>query len=187
MVGLGDLPGGGFFSEAYDVSADGSVVVGRSAASDGRINYRAFRWTANTGMNALPDGNANVGPTRTAEAVSGDGSVIVGGAWGTDTAFAWDSFHGTRSIRELLITQGVDLTGWELGIASGVSQDGGTIVGLGVNPDRLQQPWMARLDAGTFIPEPSSIALSAAGVVACLASLRHLIPRWIAWNGRALF
>ena len=30
MVGLGDLPGGGFGSEAFDVNADGSVVVGMS-------------------------------------------------------------------------------------------------------------------------------------------------------------
>jgi probable HAF family extracellular repeat protein len=30
MIGLGDLPGGGFRSVAYGVSADGSVIVGQA-------------------------------------------------------------------------------------------------------------------------------------------------------------
>ncbi len=41
MTGLGDLPGGGFFSFAIGVSADGSVVVGRSDSSNGT---EAFIW-----------------------------------------------------------------------------------------------------------------------------------------------
>ena len=31
MVGLGDLPGGDFYSDAWDVSADGSTIVGASS------------------------------------------------------------------------------------------------------------------------------------------------------------
>ena len=33
FMGLGDLPGGSTFSQAFAVSADGSVVVGRSLSS----------------------------------------------------------------------------------------------------------------------------------------------------------
>ena len=41
--GLGDLPGGGFWSNAVGVSADGSVVVGFSDSSASDIG-EAFRW-----------------------------------------------------------------------------------------------------------------------------------------------
>lgn len=65
MVNIGTLPGASG-SIANAVSADGSVVVG---ISDG-----AFRWTARTGMKALPGG-------ASALAVSADGSVVVGNGW----------------------------------------------------------------------------------------------------------
>lgn len=49
MQDLGTL--GGLESAAYDVSADGSVVVGDATISGGQT--RAFRWTASTGMQNL--------------------------------------------------------------------------------------------------------------------------------------
>ncbi len=36
FMGLGDLPGGGFFSGASDVSADGSVVLGLGNSAAGQ-------------------------------------------------------------------------------------------------------------------------------------------------------
>ncbi len=76
FVGLGDLPGGGEFSEARDVSSDGSVVVGtsRSAAQPGG---EAFRWTAQDGMQGLGS-LASTSPFSEAMAVSADGGTIVG-------------------------------------------------------------------------------------------------------------
>lgn len=81
---LGYLPGGSFFfSEAYSVSADGSVVVG----------------------------------------VSGN------------EAFIWDSANGMRSLQTVLTSDfGLDLAGWHLRGATGISADGQTIVGYGNNP-----------------------------------------------------
>jgi uncharacterized membrane protein len=160
MVGLGDLPGGGFFSEAYGVSADGLVVVGRSAGRN-PFTYSAFRWTAQTGMVEIPPISGNL-LTVTAEAISGDGNVIVGGTVGGDHAFVWDQFHGTRDLNSLLVEQGVDLGGWTLRIARGVSYDGLTITVEGLPPDRQRfQPCLVTLDPGTFIPEPSSLTLCA--------------------------
>jgi uncharacterized membrane protein len=43
MVGLGVLPGGEVISSAFDVSADGSFVVGLSVTDGG---YEAFVWDA---------------------------------------------------------------------------------------------------------------------------------------------
>jgi probable HAF family extracellular repeat protein len=164
MVPLGDLPGGQFYSEAFDVSADGSVVVGRSIVA-GPLGFRAFRWTEGTGMVQLPPlGSINF---EGAEGVSGDGRVIVGAG-----AFVWDEFHGTRSLRQILMDQGVDLNGWQLHVARAASFDGLTIVGFGRGPGPVDEAWIARLDPGTFIPEPTSISLLAAALVAllCFAS-----------------
>ena len=73
MVGLGDLPGGDFFSEAFAISADGSTIVGRS--QNGPHNFGAFRWTADEGMVGLSD--FAIANSRSND-VSADGSVIVG-------------------------------------------------------------------------------------------------------------
>src|SRR5262245_50317469 len=48
---LGTLGGGS--SQAYEVSSNGSVIVGYASNASG--SYRAFRWTAATGMQDLGD------------------------------------------------------------------------------------------------------------------------------------
>ncbi len=85
---LGDLPGGPVFSVAHAVSADGSVVVGRSAVGGAipRGDDRAFVWDAAHGMRDLKTlltalGADLDGWTRTAARdVSDDGLTIVGSA-----------------------------------------------------------------------------------------------------------
>jgi probable HAF family extracellular repeat protein len=62
------------WSWAYGVSADGSVVVGRSYNAAGQ--WRAFRWTASGGMQDL---GTLGGSESEAYGVSADGSVVVGG------------------------------------------------------------------------------------------------------------
>ena len=52
MVGLGDLPGGGFNSAALGISADGSVVVGTATSA---LGFEAYRWTSVHGMQNLRD------------------------------------------------------------------------------------------------------------------------------------
>ncbi|PHQ88682.1 MAG: HAF repeat/PEP-CTERM domain-containing protein, partial [Sulfurimonas sp.] len=52
LVGLGDLAGGSFFSRAFSVSSDGSVVVGESTSASG---LEAFRWTQTGGIVGLGD------------------------------------------------------------------------------------------------------------------------------------
>jgi probable HAF family extracellular repeat protein len=146
MVGLGDFPGGIFFSQANGVSADGSVVVGESSSAAG---FEAFRWTEATGMVGLGD---LPGGDFSSEAlgVSADGSVIVGvsnTASGSE-AFLWDAANGMRNLRDVLISQGADLSGWNLGSATGVAvaPDGTiTVVGNGTNPaGRTPAAWLAR-------------------------------------------
>jgi probable HAF family extracellular repeat protein len=90
FTGLGDLPGGAFSSEAFAISADGKVVVGRSAVFFGQ--EEAFRWTASGGMVGL--GNLPGGASTTAYAASADGSTVVGRSGWQSTAIVWTEATG---------------------------------------------------------------------------------------------
>src|SRR5207237_10190591 len=76
MVGLGDLPGGAFNSQAYHVSSDGKVIVGYS--SDALNREQAFRWTQAGGLVPLGFASANPDEWSQAHAVSGNGDLVVG-------------------------------------------------------------------------------------------------------------
>lgn len=158
MVGLDDLSGGDFFSDAYAMSPDGTIIVGRSRSGSG---MEAFRWTEAEGMvglGDLPGGDFG----SVANAVCADGSTIVG--YGTTdelwsyATFVWDETNGMRDLQEVLETDyELDLTGWHLQWATGISADGLTIAGSGYNPDGHEEAFIAR------IPEPASLSLLALG------------------------
>jgi len=127
FVSLGDLPGGNFNSRAYGVSADGSVVVGRSVSANGP---EAARWQNGTmtGLGDLPGGNVNMPGgnfNSLAYGVSADGSVVVG--YGTSAngieAARWQ--NGTMTGLGDLPGRGF------LSVAHGVSADGSVVVGYG--------------------------------------------------------
>ena len=99
-----------------------------------------------------------------AHGVSADGSVIVGGATTPQIsrkAFRWDATNGMQIIAELLVSEGIDLTGWQLQEANGVSADGSTIVGFGINPDGFTEAWVANISAA---PDPNSSPIANAGI-----------------------
>ena len=142
--GLGDLPGGPIWSDASDISADGSTVLGRSDAAGGLFTYV---WTRQAGMQ----------PIATSEqhgwAISGDGSVVAGGGFvdGHMQAFRWTAETGVLGLGDLpgggfsstargisdggqvIVGESVSDNGWE---AFRWTEDGG-MVGLGSLPG----PW----------------------------------------------
>jgi probable HAF family extracellular repeat protein len=144
MVGLGDLPGGLFHSIAYAVSADGSVITGYSIPPSGA--HAAFRWSAATGMQplgALPCDTWSIG-----RAVSGDGAIVVGDPQISrgGCVFIWDSSRGLRDLQQVLSADyRLDLIGWRLDRATGISHDGTVIVGYGRNPAGATEAWLADL------------------------------------------
>jgi probable HAF family extracellular repeat protein len=117
-VWLGTLSDGGE-SEAWGVSADGSVVVGWAYNAAGQ--RRAFRWTATRGMQDL--GTLPGGRESEALGVSADGSVVVGSARnaaGNARAFRWTAEGGMQDLGTL---------GGDYSWATGVSADGSVVVG----------------------------------------------------------
>jgi probable HAF family extracellular repeat protein len=125
---LGDLPGAGFQSEAFGVSGDGSVVVGRSLSEvGGQTGVQAFRWTSADGMVGLGDLSPATPLASDAVGVSGDGSVVVGRAFGPCCyrPYRWTASGGMVDLGTLYSTNS-DRIGDG---AKGVSADGSVVVG----------------------------------------------------------
>jgi probable HAF family extracellular repeat protein len=136
MQDLGTL--GGSESEAYGVSADGSVVVGRARNAAGR--WRAFRWTAAEGMRDL--GTLPGGSWSEAYGVSADGSVVVGradNAAGKGHAFRWTAVGRMQNLGAL---------GGSESVAYGVSADGSVVVGWARNAEERRRAFRWTTAAG---------------------------------------
>ncbi len=141
MTMLGMRPNGETSTQACAVSANGAVIVGTSALD-------AVFWSAGAPV-ALGHLPGYLGNTDSAYAVSADGGVIVGAAdagssdfYSTD-AFIWDG--QMQMLQDVLTNRyGLDLTGWRLVNARGVSADGMTIVGTGYHYSRMEG-YIARL------------------------------------------
>lgn len=149
MVGLGWLTGYSA-SNAYGVSADGSTVVG---ICYGVARSPAFRWKDGvmTDLGGLTADDHS--STAYATATSSDGWRVVGrvqGRFSGDEAFLWDPVFGMRRIADVLTDDyGVDLKGWELLEAFGMSDDGQTIVGTARNPDGNLEGFVATIPSWT--------------------------------------
>jgi len=135
------LPGaaGARIGRPNALSADGSVVVSGGTLGVPGPGTQGFR---------VADGQAvSLGGIFGSypAAISADGSRVVGTRWAGDqnAAFIWDEAHGMRNLQDVLVNDfGMDLSGWNLGIASGISADGRTIVGGGSGP-RGGEAWLA--------------------------------------------
>ncbi len=157
MQGLAPAAG---YDAAYarGISGDGSVIVGESYHTS-LAGGEAVRWVDGgvaEGLGTLP-GTQFAAPYAT----SGDGSVIVGEA-GVDIPFLWTQPAGMRPLVDVFTDAGLDFTGWEIEIVRDISDDGNSIVGWGVNPDGVEEGWIARL---TTVPEPSGVVLAALGLL----------------------
>lgn len=114
---LGYLPGHNV-SVPYEVSADGSVIVGESYNTSDLFNTeRGFRWTAATGMVNL--GVVGTATGSRAFGVSDDGSIVAGALQkpSNSDAFRWTAAGGMVEMPFMYN-------------ATGVSGDGNTIIGI---------------------------------------------------------
>jgi uncharacterized membrane protein len=177
MQGLGYLPGNQY-SRAVATSGDGLMVVGSSSgfsSSLGGFNNTAFRWTETGGMQSLGDLPGGLFDSSSF-GISRDGSAVVGSSTSANgvEAFIWTQATGMQSVKTLLTIAGLDLTGWDLNVATDLSDDGLSIVGVGRNPNGGLDTWVARLDATptpTAVPETTPITPLLAGLAALGISL----------------
>ena len=147
------------FAEA--LSGDGSVVAFGADSGDGTPQL-AFRWDA-------VNGSANLGMLAGFEScytssLSRDGALILGvciQSLVNPATFVWDAQNGMRDLRDALIGDGNDLTGWELPFAPLLTPDGRILVGSGAHTDHTEA-WIA--------PEASA-AGEALAAFACLGLL----------------
>lgn len=130
---------------AMSVTADGSMATGRYGSGTTRL---ALLWSSTDGPAGLP----SPAGTDTAHGwdLSADGSVVVGHAErvgdGEPVATIWIDDVGQFVLQELLQQRfGVELPGWTLTKASGVSDDGLVIVGEGRSPDAEREAWRVEL------------------------------------------
>lgn len=149
--GFVDAPEGRYsldiFNRPRAISGDGSVVVGSDVVAP-------FRWTRDTGLRFLTEERT----PGIAFAISGDGTVIVG--QNLSEPFIWTAKSGMIDIKSRLADEGVDISGWDLQTAVGVSDDGTTIIGNGLNPDGVREAWIATISP---VPEVEVWALMIVG------------------------
>ncbi|MFZ2652566.1 MAG: hypothetical protein WA210_20890 [Burkholderiaceae bacterium] len=137
----------GLGGAANAVSADGRTVVGTvfgpeaMAARwiDGAVLGLGYLGTVSViseGLGVSADGNVAVGYAR-----------LISGAGPPTTAFVWTPARGMRSLENLLRNEyGLDLANRQLDGATGVSNDGRTIVGNGFNPSGFPEGWVVKLN-----------------------------------------
>jgi len=149
---IGDLPGSSYYSEARAISPEGDMIVGASKSLvdvGGQLIGAEvpIYWTEASGIVRL-----GTWTNGYATDISQAKIVIVGygnPSLGADGAFRWTPATGTRSIRELLLAEGIDVAaqGWDLAtnLPTAVSADGHIIVGTGKNPSGRNEPWLVEL------------------------------------------
>lgn len=164
LILLGDLrpTPGPPNSVAKAVTRDGLIVVGNGYGAS------PFIWDAEGGMRALatvPPGIFN----SAAYAASADASVVVGQA-STDRgseAMIWTESGGMELLSVTLSTMGIDLDGWSLFDATGVSADGRTIIGNATKRGFETRAYIA------VIPEPGTSILMLLGLSGLAATRRR--------------
>ncbi len=156
-VSLGGFPGQRLDSTATAISADGNIIVGIGRTAHG---YDAFRWTQQTGLVALSaTGNGLSFPYP--RAMNPDGSILVG-TTGLSLAFVWRDGAGPEYIQDALEQHyGLDLTGWELQSAEGLSADGQTLVGLATSPNGQLAGYVVHLPWAIPAPGSATVLLMA--------------------------
>jgi probable HAF family extracellular repeat protein len=124
--GLGQIPGFNGY-EALGISADGSIVVGRTTRdAPWPFSIQGFRWSAPAGITLLPSKDS-IFPPSSAYAISGDGSLIVG--QNSNEAYAWT---GAGALKQSFGVYGTPPfpPGFSYGaVANAASADGSVIVG----------------------------------------------------------
>jgi hypothetical protein len=108
--------------------------------------------------------------------VSGDGLIVAGTCQvaSVNHAFVWSESAGTVSLRDLLLSRGVDLSGWtSLTSITSMSADGRVVVGYGTS-EGSTRAFLADISE----PPPCALADLFADSVVNGADLGILLSQW---------
>jgi len=155
-------------SRITSISPDGSIMVGVTAWGGGTEVPRPtipFRWSASGGFEEFFTGlfqtnyDADNLPEVWFNDLSADGTVIVGSLLGEAALF--NAAGDPQLLLDVLLAQGATgLEGWVLKSAVAVSADGHWIVGNGLNPNGVEEAFLAGIQA---VPLPATLWLGLAG------------------------
>ena len=174
MIDLGNLTNHTWrMAFAKSISYDGTTIVGSWGVNAAGHIAQAFRWRDGVGMENLGslDGLGIEPADGGRISVSADGSVVVGTSYtseGIVRPFLWTSEIGMVNLQTYLPAIGVDLTGWSLCYATGISADGRTIIGNACMSPASTSGFIITLPAVL----PACLTLSGTGdVTTCPGSL----------------
>jgi uncharacterized membrane protein len=147
---LPGFPGGPVwaYNIARALTPDGRIAVGEATHAPGVVE--ACLWTPTDQIVGL--GNLRRGDETYAKGVSARALVVVGESFTPpqSLAFLWTPARGMRDLkRELEGEYGLDLSGWVLEIAFGVSDDGRRIAGSGFH-NGVREAWAVTLPAPCY-------------------------------------
>lgn len=177
-VPLDGFDGAAAQGHSVAISADGSTVGGWGWLNG---DAQAWRWTTSGGLEwAGHVAGERPAPwsldTPAVYGLTGDGSVAVGrdtigpGA-AKAVAFYWERGEALRPLKDVLQSDyGMDLAGWDLHSAAGISPDGRFIVGSGAHPQFGDVAWRA------VLPEPAGSALLTSVFAALALARRRSAP-----------
>jgi len=134
--------------EAIAVTSDGAQIVGQ--ATDASGVGRAFYYTASDGILSLGVLSGNRTDESVATGVS-DNGIVIGASispfsW-TSHPFVWNRKIGLQRLQPLLVRHGAVIpSGVTITNVLAISADGSTMVGLWMDQNFNQGPWIVRLN-----------------------------------------
>jgi uncharacterized membrane protein len=173
-----------------DATPDGSVICGASNTQDD-ISRIGHIWTAQSGWERIVPGDFS----SPALAISADGRTVVGWYAGSRTetgrAYIWTRDDGFNDLQTVLEAQGAVLPpGFTISEARGLSDDGRTIVGVGVDVEGRTVGWVATYSPQPGCPQvatqPAPVTVPAGQTAVLEAVFAGRTPQTIRWlrNGQ---
>lgn len=119
------------FAASNGISRDGSTIVGVSRGADNLVQAVFWRGLSVTALGYVPGTNPASAETE-ARAANADGSIIVG-TNRLDRAWRWSAASGMQDLNLIATNAGLNLNGFVLTDAVGVSDNGQFITGNSFN------------------------------------------------------